>query len=70
MKLKDKIAQAVASGEVPHNFTAADLRGAVSLSYFARSTFSTFLPKHREGNPGGYNVFFVRVAPGVYRMAE
>jgi hypothetical protein len=70
MRLQKKIADAVTSGEVPQHFTAADLRRAVSLNYYARSTFSTFLAKHCEGNPGGYNVFFVRVARGVYRMAE
>jgi len=35
----------------------------------ALSTYSTFLPDHRLGNPGGYVVYFERNSDGTYTLA-
>lgn len=44
-------------------FRAADVNEALRIDWAG-----TFLPKHAEDNPGGYTVWFVRVARGLYRL--
>jgi hypothetical protein len=52
-----KAREAVRTGKLGREFTPAEVNWA-----------STFLPKHRVGNPGGSTELFVRVRPGVYRL--
>lgn len=62
-----EIREAVASGRLTEPFGAADVRAACPR--WALKTYGTFLPKHCEGNPGNYGVYFVRVVRGLYRLA-
>ena len=67
MSIIAQIREAVASGRLAEPFRAADVRAA--CPGWAPATYNTFLPKHRAGNRGGDTVLFVRVAPGLYRLA-
>jgi hypothetical protein len=60
-----RIRQAVRTGRLLGQFTPADVNRVLSIHWAG-----TFLPKHREGNPGGYTALFVRVSSGVYRLRE
>lgn len=51
--------------KIGERFRAADVNAALGIDWAG-----TFLPKHREGNPGGYTVFFVRISPGLYRLCR
>jgi hypothetical protein len=59
-----RIREARRRGVLPETFTAAEVNKTLKIHWA-----STFLPKHRKGNPGGYTVLFVRVQAGVYRLA-
>jgi hypothetical protein len=58
-----RIRQAIDAGEVPHTFTPADVNAALRIDWAG-----VFLPKHREGNPGGETELFVRIDRGTYRL--
>ncbi len=57
---------AISQGKLKEPFTAKDVNKAIPrvslLVAFA------FLPKHREGNPFGHKVYFVRVDVGLYKL--
>lgn len=57
------IRQAVAAGRVPAQFRAADVNHALGIEWAG-----VFLPKHREGNPGGDTELFVQIDRGLYRL--
>ena len=58
-----KIREAVKTGRLGREFTAAEVNVAIMISWAG-----TFLPKHRVGNPGGYTELFVRIRSAVYRL--
>ena len=66
-RLIREIRQAVCDGRLREPFKAGDIIPAGVCC--APSTPSTFLPKHRVGNPGGNTELFVCVA-GQYRLKE
>ncbi len=57
------IHEAVRNGRLPPEFTPAMVNRVLKIDWAG-----TFLPKHRECNPGGYTVLFVRTALGRYRL--
>ena len=59
-----RIRDAVRTGRLGVRFTAIEVNKALGI-YWS----STFLAKHRKGNPGGYTVLFIRVERGVYELA-
>ena len=61
-----EIRRAVRKGRLKEPFRASDIISAGIGC--APPTPSTFLPKHRVGNPGGNSELFVCVAPGEYRL--
>ena len=63
-----QIRQARREDKLPYSFTAADVKQ--TCPGWAENTYSTFLPKHRKGNPGGETELFVRNSDGTYRLAE
>ena len=67
MRFIAEIREAVASGRLTEPFQAADVRAACPR--WEPKTYGTFLPKHCDGNPGNYRVYFIRVARGFYRLA-
>lgn len=62
------IVKAVDSGSLSEPFRAADVKAA--CPGFADGTYSTFLPKHRKGNPKAKPELFERVARGLYRQLK
>ncbi len=64
--LVEQIHDAVKSGTLPSKFSAKDVRK--KIKGFADSTYDTFLPKHRKGNPGNYNEYFKRISSGMYSV--
>jgi hypothetical protein len=60
-----RIREAVQAGRLSREFTPPDVNKALNIEWAG-----TFLPKHRQGNPGGNTVLFVRVRKGVYRLSE
>jgi len=60
-----KIREAVGAGRLLRQFTPADVNKLLSIHWAG-----TFLPKHRQGNPGGYTALFIRVSSGVYRLRD
>jgi len=58
-----RICTAVGDGTLHQPFRPKDVNEVLGIQWAG-----TFLPKHREGNPGGYNAFFKRVARGLYRL--
>ena len=67
-RLIREIRRAVRDGRLHEPFAAGDLIPAGIRC--ASSTPSTFLPKHRVGNPGGNSELFIRIALGKYRLKE
>lgn len=57
---------AVRRGELPARFRPDDVRKA--CPGWADHTYGVFLPKHRQGNPGGYTAYFARHADGTYSL--
>ncbi len=64
--LYEQIRDAVKSGTLLSKFCAKDVKG--KIKGFADSTYNTFLPKHRRGNPGNYNEYFKRISSGIYSI--
>lgn len=62
----EDIRRASASGMLRDRFTPADVRRA--CPGWADHTYGVFLPKHREGNPGGYTPYFRQNADGTYSL--
>ena len=62
------ICKAIEDGKLKEEFNAEDCRR--TIEGFAKSTFSTFLPKHRKGRPGSvkYTEYFVRCSRGRYKL--
>jgi hypothetical protein len=58
-----RIREAVASGTLGKEFRAEDVNKALGIEFA-----STFLPKHRVGNPGENTELFVRIRAGLYRL--
>lgn len=58
-----RIREAVRSGQLSEPFTATDVNRLLNIDWA-----TTFLPKHRVGNPGGETELFIRVMPGLYRL--
>ena len=63
-----RIARAVKTGKLHEPFRAADVKKA--CPGFRDGTYSGTLSGNRKGNPGGNPVYFVRVAPGRYRLLK
>jgi hypothetical protein len=61
------IKAAVARGQLPETFSPAEVNRALGIAFAG-----VFLPKHRQGNPGGNTELFVRVSqyPTFYRLIE
>ena len=53
---------------LPRRFRARDVRNA--CHELPDSTCSTFLSKHRVGNPGGLVAYFRRVGEGLYTLID
>lgn len=66
MSLINDIRAAVKAGRIPKQFTARDCRNA-NLGWVDK-TYSTFLPKHRVGNPEKNTHLFRQVRRGVYEL--
>jgi hypothetical protein len=62
----EDIRLAVRDGRVPSRFRAADVRRA--CPGWNTRTYSVFLPKHRQGNPGGYTEYFIQHEDGSYSL--
>jgi hypothetical protein len=62
----EDIRRASAQGQLGERFRAADVRQA--CPGWADRTYSVFLPKHREGNPGGYPAYFKQHSDGNYSL--
>jgi hypothetical protein len=60
-----RIREAVRTGKIPRQFTAADVNKALSIHWAG-----VFLPKHRVGNPGRHTPLFIRVKTGLYQLRE
>jgi hypothetical protein len=54
--------------DLPKHFRAKDVRKA--CPGWAYKTYSSFLPKHRRGNPGGYTAYFERHSDDSYSLIE
>jgi hypothetical protein len=53
-------------GRLLERFRSDDVRRA--CPGWANHTYSNFLPKHREGNPGGERAYFQQNADGTYSL--
>jgi hypothetical protein len=62
----NQIYEAVRRGRLKEPFTSKTVQTA--CPNWASATYSTFLAKHAEGNPGRNSALFVRAAPGCYRL--
>ena len=65
------IREAQVRGYLPECFTSEEIRRVFEIlegCKFDDSTFSTFLRKHRKGNPGGYKEYFEECGEGRYRL--
>jgi len=65
-RLANDIRRAVARGDLPESFRAADVRRA--CPGWADHTYGVFLPKHRQGNPGGETELFHQNPDGSYSL--
>ena len=61
------IREAVRRGRLVEPFSPQDVNIALGITYG-----STFLPKHRVGNPGGNTELFVQISsyPALYRLND
>jgi hypothetical protein len=57
---------AVREGRLHERFSANDVRR--TCPGWADRTYGVFLPKHRNGNPGRYTVYFERHSDGSYGL--
>ncbi|WP_346536863.1 hypothetical protein [Micromonospora sp. DPT] len=62
----DDIRRARAAGRLGHRFRPNDVRRACPS--WADHTYGVFLPKHRQGNPGGYTAYFLQNPDGTYSL--
>ena len=62
----DDIRRARTDGRLPERFRRDDVRQA--CPGWAEHTYGVFLPKHRQGNPGGYTAYFRQNADGTYSI--
>jgi hypothetical protein len=58
------IYEAVRSNRLSQPFNVRMVKSACPHAEH-ESSYSTFLPKHAEDNPGGYSALFVRVSRGL-----
>jgi hypothetical protein len=65
-RLVNDIRRAVARGDLPRSFRAADVRRA--CPGWADRTYGVFLPKHRQVNPGGDTELFYGNPDGSYSL--
>jgi len=56
---------AVTNGKLKQPFTVSDVNSACE-NLLAKSP--SFLSKHKQGNPGGYTVYFVQDMKGKYSL--
>lgn len=63
-----EIYAAVRTGKLAQPFDAEAVRRA--CPGWADRTYQVFLAKHAKGNPGRNTELFVRVAAGLYRLAD
>lgn len=59
------IKNAVKKGKLKQPFSA---REAMTVCPKWKKSWSTFLPKHRAGNPGGNTEYFILIYKGKYRI--
>ncbi len=62
----EDVRRAVGDGRIPVRFRADDVRRA--CPGWADHTYGVFLPKHRQGNPGGYTAYFQQHSDGSYSL--
>ncbi|MFY1618977.1 hypothetical protein [Micromonospora sp. WMMD736] len=62
----DEIRQARAAGRLGDRFRPDDVRRG--CPGWAEHTYGVFLPKHRQGNPGGYTAYFYQNPDGTYSL--
>jgi hypothetical protein len=62
----EDIRRARANGRLGDRFRPEDVRRA--CPGWADHTYCVFLPKHREGNPGGYTAYFWQNDDGSYSL--
>jgi hypothetical protein len=60
------IQKAVRERRPPERFRPDDVRRA--CPGWAENTYGVFLPKHRNGNPGGNTVYFEQHKDGSYSL--
>ena len=60
------VRSAIREGKLKTPFRAKDVKEA--CPGWAASTYSTYLSKHRVGNPGGYTAYFRRHEKGLYSL--
>ncbi|MFF4879492.1 hypothetical protein [Micromonospora sp. NPDC000668] len=62
----DDIRRARAAGRLADRFPPNDVRRA--CPGWADHTYGVFLPKHRQGNPGGYTAYVLQNPDGTYSL--
>ena len=62
----EDIRRASRQGRLPARFRPNDVRRA--CPGWADHTYGVFLPKHRQGNPGGYTAYFRKNSDGTYSL--
>jgi hypothetical protein len=62
-----QIREAIRRGKLDEPFGPTDVNSALGIKWAG-----VFLPKHREGNPGGQTALFVQVShqPATYRLKQ
>lgn len=65
-RIIEDIKKAIQTGQLKEPFRAADIKA--SCPRWEDNTYSTFLPKHRKGNPGNYTEYFLRHPDGSYSL--
>lgn len=65
-KIISTIRRAHKSGLLPELFRSSDFRSA--CPGFSYATYSTFLPKHRQGNPDHNTELFEQIERGLYKL--
>lgn len=67
-KVYKSIVDAVESGRLKEPFNSDGFRSACPS--FGEGTYTTFLGKHRVGNPGGNSELFVKISRGLFKLAR
>ncbi len=60
-----RIREAVKDGRLRELFCPVEVNAALGIDYA-----DVFLPKHRDGNPGGNTTLFIQVERGLYRLKD